>query len=118
LHDYNNPQLFSEELISVVSNRSQISHSRYTVQPNYAKRAPEKDELMEYPYFFRMKLHNLNLNQGKMIGAPSLKPKRALSIVSNTPKEFAAEKGSKTGHQAIYQSASTTVVSPRINGDS
>jgi hypothetical protein len=59
------------------------------VQPNFSKRAPEKEDLMEYPYFFRMKLKNLNLNQGKMIAAtPSIKPKRALSIVSSTTKEF------------------------------
>jgi hypothetical protein len=32
-----------------------------------------------------MKLNNLSLNQGKMIGLS--RPKRALSIVSSTPKE-------------------------------
>jgi|LauGreDrversion4_2_1035121.scaffolds.fasta_scaffold136251_2 hypothetical protein len=37
----------------------------------------EKDELMEYPYFFRLKMNNLNLNQNKLKF-----PKRALSIVS------------------------------------
>ncbi len=74
--------------------------------------------MMEYPYFFRMKVQNLNLNQGKMIGAAtSLRPKRALSIVNSTTKEFLNDQ--KTGSKPqIGVSASTTVVSPRNFGDS
>jgi hypothetical protein len=73
--------------------------------------------MMEYPYFFRMKVQNLNLNQGKMIAAASLRPKRALSIVNSTTKEFLNDQ--KTGSKSqIGVSASTTVVSPRNFGDS
>jgi hypothetical protein len=74
--------------------------------------------MMEYPYFFRMKVQNLNLNQGKMIGAAaSLRPKRALSIVNSTTKEFLNDQ--RTGSKPqIGVSASTTVVSPRNFGDS
>jgi hypothetical protein len=89
------------------------------MQPNFSKRAPEKDELMEYPYFFRMKLNNLNLNQGKMIAATtahSVKPKRALSIVGSSTKEFLNDQKQTKYH--IGASASTTVVSPRNPGDS
>ena len=73
--------------------------------------------MMEYPYFFKMKLNNLNLNQGKMIAAAasSIKPKRALSIVSSTTKEFLNDQKSK---HHIGASASTTVVSPKNLGDS
>lgn len=120
LNDHNNPQLFSDELASVMSQRTQITHNKYSVQPNFSKRAPEKDEMMDYPYFFRMKLQNLNLNQGKMIGAaPSLKPKRALSIVNSTTKEFLNDQRTTTSKPQINASASTTVVSPRnFGGDS
>lgn len=31
LHDHNNPQLFSDELASVLSHRTQITHNKYTV---------------------------------------------------------------------------------------
>ena len=73
---------------------------------------------MDYPYFFRMKLQNLNLNQGKMIGVThSVKPKRALSIVNSTTKEFLNDQKSST-KPLIGASASTAVVSPRNFGDS
>jgi hypothetical protein len=45
----------------------------------------EPHEYLDLPYFFKMKLQNLQLNQGKMVGLS--RPKRALSIVSSTPKE-------------------------------
>jgi hypothetical protein len=45
----------------------------------------ERDDIMEYPYFYRIKINNLNFNQHKVGGF--VKPKRALSIVSSKPKE-------------------------------
>lgn len=41
-----------------------------------------KEEIMEYPYFFKVKMGNLNFNQHKVGGFT--KPKRALSIISSS----------------------------------
>jgi hypothetical protein len=81
--------LFSDELHSVVSRGAQSVHSRYSqasfTAPKFQKQPMEPHEYLDLPYFFKMKLQNLHLNQGKMVGLS--RPKRALSIVSSTPKE-------------------------------
>lgn len=78
---------YNEDLASVVTHKT--THSRFTsattAPPKFQKRPMNEDEMLDLPYFFRMKVNNLSLNQGKMVGLQ--KPKRALSIVSSTPKE-------------------------------
>ena len=46
----------------------------------------DKDELLDYPYFFRLKMNNLNLNQNKTGGTVKSSNKRALSIVPSKSK--------------------------------
>lgn len=81
--------LFSDELHSVISRGAQSVHSRYSTAtmnpPKFQKKPMDPHEYLDLPYFFKMKLQNLQLNQGKMVGLS--RPKRALSIVSSTPKE-------------------------------
>jgi hypothetical protein len=89
--------LFSDELQSVVIRGSQSVHSRYSSAsminpPKFQKRPMDPHEYLDLPYFFKMKLQNLQLNQGKTVGLS--RPKRALSIVSSTPKENQADRKS------------------------
>ena len=62
--------LFSDELASVLSRGAQSVHSRYSsvAPPKFSKKPLDQHEVLDLPYFFKMKLSNLNLNQGKMIG--------------------------------------------------
>ena len=49
---------------------------------NFTKRPLEVEEMMDYPYFFKLKKNNLQLNTGKMAAMP-LK-RRTLSIMAST----------------------------------
>lgn len=73
-----NQTLFSDENTPGV--KSERRRQIIAVHPKFYKRPLEKDEMMDYPYFWKMKMGNLNLNSHKMV---TFKPKRSLSIVSN-----------------------------------
>ncbi len=87
-------QLFSDEVLSA-TNRASLN-GRYNRQvemlnAKFTHKMPhEKDEIMGYPYFYKIKMNNLNFNQHKVGGF--VKPKRALSIISSKPKDADHEK--------------------------
>lgn len=73
-----NQTLFSDE--NSPGMKSERRRAIIAVHPKFYKRPLEKDEMMDYPYFWKMKMGCLNLNTHKMVAN---KPKRTLSIVSN-----------------------------------
>lgn len=73
-----NQTLFSDE--NSPGKKSERMRAIIAVHPKFYKRPLERDEMMDYPYFWKMKMGCLNLNTHKMVAN---KPKRTLSIVSS-----------------------------------
>lgn len=63
----------------------QYKHSQQRQEHNFVKRPLERDEIMDYPYFFKMKKRNLQLNTEKVgqFYNGRLNKRRALSIISS-----------------------------------
>jgi hypothetical protein len=71
------------EYMELSTKIGQLLRARETQAHNrqkFAKVPLNNDEIMDYPYFFRLKKHNLNLNQNKL---SNFKPRRTLSIVAS-----------------------------------